>query len=628
MCAPCFGQHPQSSVTSNANLQDRTVHAGFGMETETCFIGGAANRDIDSIAEWLAGKGFNAVRVPLAADAILSPTGHPCTNKGDQDGLRANNMVFGSLSYMKQLAQLVQVAADAGLLVLLDMHVLRAGMWPDGGAVAPSERSTLFAAWDQLASELCDPDRYWNIMGADLKNEPYSMFWGEPAAGAPSQHYRSSDRWDTLASQLGSHILQRCPRWAIFVQGVGHCRTQHDPTAPGTAPPCDLASAPGQQDMGLQAGTWWGENLQGAAASPIDVGEVRPHLGKVIYSPHTYGPGTGPQKQFTAASFPTNMPAIWDKQWGHLARRNLAPVIIGEFGGHCTGPDLTLNQALVSYISSHGIGGFWWSLNPDSSDTGGLVTTWDSLGPETVKIGLLHSLPATRVPRTNQRDASHQQSSHVAGEPHTAPHADPAPAPFFLPPFPPPSPSPPPPSPRAISLDIVTVPATGADFILSSMSWPPPSPSPPFPQLSPPAMPPVAQVASSVLAWGSLYAIILCCVVGVCNYVREYLRQLDRKLALTAPMEQAATTQGRPKPKAKVKPPGWKSPLDPASERLAPGQRSRAPRVDFDDLAEMDAVSEDGTNAKGLSGLAEALAAADAAAAAVGQIKSRDCDME
>jgi hypothetical protein len=65
----------------------------------------------------------------------------------------------------------------------------------------------------------------------------YRNFRRATLAGASSPFYQAADQWDALASELGSHY-RRCPRWAIFVQGVGQglglCRTQHDPTAPGT----------------------------------------------------------------------------------------------------------------------------------------------------------------------------------------------------------------------------------------------------------------------------------------------------------------------------------------------------------------------------------------------------------
>ena len=156
-------------------------------------------------------NGFNAVRVPLAADVILNPR-HPCTLKGDPAAVRSHNPGFGAMSYIDQVAEVARVAGESGLLVLLDMHVLAAGVWPDGGNVYGRGRQALFDAWDHLAEKLCDPVDYWNVFAADLKNEPYGMAWGD--ASSPSS-------WSELASVLGRHLHAKCPRWAIFVEGVG-----------------------------------------------------------------------------------------------------------------------------------------------------------------------------------------------------------------------------------------------------------------------------------------------------------------------------------------------------------------------------------------------------------------------
>ena len=52
------------------------------------------------------------------------------------------------------------------------------------------------------------------------------------------------------AERLGNHVLALCPRWMIFVEGVGY-----DPGAKG-------------MDSGA-AGIWWGENLAGAKKQPV-----------------------------------------------------------------------------------------------------------------------------------------------------------------------------------------------------------------------------------------------------------------------------------------------------------------------------------------------------------------------
>ena len=303
------------------------------------------------------------------------------------------------------------------------------------------------------------------------------MFWGEPDATlAAGGHYQPSDRWDTLASEVGREVYRLCPRWVFLVQGVGECRVDPDPTAPGIPPPCELPSAPGHQDQSLQAGTWWGENLQSAAAFPVDVGERRPAIKKIVYSPHTYGPATHQQKQFDSQTFPSNMPKIWDTQWAHLARDNIAPVLIGEFGGKCTGLDSTLQRSLVSFMRQRSLGGLWWALNPESGDPGGLITDWQTVAPERPKLDILKSLPVTRVPRTRERQEGGIQPAHDGGPTDTSPqsgmHAS---TPVNISPLPPPPPPPPPPSPTAIALEIVRVVGDEQHYFV----WPPPSPSPP-----------------------------------------------------------------------------------------------------------------------------------------------------
>ena len=42
------------------------------------------------------------------------------------------------------------------------------------------ERASLQRGLNLVATELCDADNYWNIVSADLKNEPFAMFWGAP----------------------------------------------------------------------------------------------------------------------------------------------------------------------------------------------------------------------------------------------------------------------------------------------------------------------------------------------------------------------------------------------------------------------------------------------------------------
>ena len=78
--------------------------------------------------------------------------------------------------------------------------------------------------------------------------------WGR---GAPTD-------WNKAAERFGDKVLSVCPRLLIMVQGVGG-----EPGAPN--------------DGGISEGYFWGENLVGAATSPVQLVDMT----KLVYSPHT-----------------------------------------------------------------------------------------------------------------------------------------------------------------------------------------------------------------------------------------------------------------------------------------------------------------------------------------------------
>ena len=119
-------------------------------------------------------------------------------------------------------------------------------------------------SWGKMASALCDQ---WNVFASDLHNEPHASSWGKG----------TKLDWNKAAERIGNHVLEACPRWMIFVEGVGH--------TPGAA---------GQQP---NAGYWWGGNLVGVHSAPVKLKDQS----RLVYSPHTYGPGVFPNQNY----FPT-----------------------------------------------------------------------------------------------------------------------------------------------------------------------------------------------------------------------------------------------------------------------------------------------------------------------------------
>jgi len=86
---------------------------------------------------------------------------------------------------------------------------------------------------------------------------------------------------------------------------------------------------------------------------------------------------------FRDPAFPANLPERWDKGFYFLVREQIAPVLVGEFGGRETDPDTpegVWQRAFVEFLREKQLGFIYWSWNPNSGDTGGLVADdWRTL---------------------------------------------------------------------------------------------------------------------------------------------------------------------------------------------------------------------------------------------------------
>jgi hypothetical protein len=152
----------------------------------------------------------------------------------------------------------------------------------------------------------------------------------------------------------------------------------------------------------------WGENFYPAADDPLNIPKER-----LILSPHTYGPSVFVQNQFLDSSqIECNsldgneaadadcrividdaiLKAGWEEHFGYLRDQGYA-IIVGEFGGNMdwpngasqaeqtrwshisSGVDAQWQNAFVDYANEQDINACYWSINPESADTGGLYGT-------------------------------------------------------------------------------------------------------------------------------------------------------------------------------------------------------------------------------------------------------------
>ena len=332
---------------------------------------GLDKHDIAWYMRFLTDNGFNAIRFLFNHETILSdPTLDPPDEAKYGVGAPWESPELEGYSYVDMFVKLAEVAAEHGILVMLTCHRLRPSAWPGDGkwfdSVITEER--VKESWDKLADRLC---AQWNVFAVDLQNEPHGSSWGLGMG-------EKSD-WGHAAERLGNHVLSRCRRWLIMVEGIGY--------------------DPGSSDQDPAGGIFWGENLAGALQQPVQLSDPS----KLVFSPHTYGPSVYEQDYFNSPIFPQNMPDIWDARFSFAPIKLGVPVVIGELGGFYTGNDKVWQDWAVEFIKERGIGIFYFALNPGSEDTGGLLLE-DYTTPESAKLELLARLPSTEVlPLRNKR---------------------------------------------------------------------------------------------------------------------------------------------------------------------------------------------------------------------------------
>lgn len=196
------------------------------------------------------------------------------------------------------------------------------------------------------------------MVAFDLHNEPHSpSTWGDGSM---------TTDWRLAAQRAGNAILAADPDALIIVEGID--------TVDGTS-------------------YWNGGNLQGVAAAPVELSSP----GHVIYSPHDYPASVFAQPWFSAAGYPANLPALWDATWGYIAT-STAPVLVGEFGTKlATDSDRKWLTSLTGYLKTHQLSFTFWTLTPDSGDTGGILNDdWTTVNQD--KMALLTPLLAPLVP--------------------------------------------------------------------------------------------------------------------------------------------------------------------------------------------------------------------------------------
>ncbi|HBL13402.1 MAG TPA: glycoside hydrolase [Cyanobacteria bacterium UBA11162] len=304
----------------------------FGIETEMHVPHGLWKRDYKEMLSQIKALGYNTIRLPYSVESLRSSE-----LSGIDYTLGANAELQGK-SPLEVMDAVISEADRQGLMILLDSHRLNDEQIPELWYGDGFTEEDWIDTWTMLA------ERYKNqinIIGADLKNEPHGRAsWGtnDPATD-----------WRLAAERAGNAILKINPNWLIVVEGVEN-------------------NVPGQK---LEI-HWMGANLEGVDRFPVRLSVSN----KVVYSPHEYGAGVFDQPWFSESSFPNNLYKRWEIGWNYIATKGIAPVFIGEFGGRqidTLSKEGIWQQKLIEFVRQKDLSFAYWSWNPNSDDTGGVL---------------------------------------------------------------------------------------------------------------------------------------------------------------------------------------------------------------------------------------------------------------
>ncbi len=358
----------------------------FGLNCSENAPHGLYAAEADPFLQAVADHGFNVIRFPISTELLLSWMNGTPNEVSSVQAWGDENQGF-NLDFLEEDGKtvknsleifdlLIEKCKKYGLKCFLDVHSphsdnsghnynLWYGKETADGTVITTDIWIETLAW--TARRYANDD---TILGFDLKNEPHGK-GQEGTAAAKWDDSTDENNWQYAATQCANAILAENPNALIFVEGVE--QTLKDPSTGTWGMPDSLTDSP-------YVPAWWGGNLRGVRDNPVvpDSG-----TSQIVYSPHDYGPSVFAQtwfdKDFTEQ---TLLDDYWYDTWAYINEEDIAPLLIGEWGGHMDdGKNQKWMGLLRDYMINHHISHTFWCLNPNSGDTGGLLgtdfVTWD-----------------------------------------------------------------------------------------------------------------------------------------------------------------------------------------------------------------------------------------------------------
>lgn len=225
-------------------------------------------------------------------------------------------------SYQATVDQVVRLAESAGLDVILDLH------WSDRGDLNVPMLHGQNRAGDSDQQQMADVNsiRFWTEVAMKYKDDGHVLFelYNEPNSIS----------------------------WSVWLKGGLFSGYQ----VVGMQALYDTVRATGANNVVIAGGLSWAFDLSGVGGAPIKGYNI-------VYASHVYKP--------------QNAQSRWESAFGYLATRDMAPVILTEFGdgsSACTGD---WDQQLIQFADERQISWTAWAWYPSGCNFPGLISVWD-----------------------------------------------------------------------------------------------------------------------------------------------------------------------------------------------------------------------------------------------------------
>lgn len=386
------GQHEPKDAENNPNGAPLEMYVGNMWWADT-------GRTIQQTMSEIKDLGINVIRLPIAPQT-LDPNDPQGIGDVRSGGVLKNHESVRQTNARQALEDFIKLADQNDLQVIIDIHSCsnyvgwRAGRLDANPPYVDATREGYDYTREEYScgggGEIDHPynEQIWlenlrtiagfeeslgvdNILGIDIFNEPWDYTW---------------DEWATLAEKAYRAINEVNQNVLVVVEGVGSVKSDGTEVDHGS----------------LDSNPNWGENLYGFATRPLDIPKER-----LVLSPHVYGPSVFVQSAFLTGECaelegddagradcqititPSKLAEGWQEHFGYLRDQGYA-MIVGEFGGNMDWPrntraaeqemwsHITTNvdeqwqNAFVDYMIEKDIEACYWSINPESADTGGL----------------------------------------------------------------------------------------------------------------------------------------------------------------------------------------------------------------------------------------------------------------